>query len=229
MSDDLELYRDNTEVFLTDNDKQLFRDVDEILKTSMEMADPGIATNFGNELRKNVRVSGVALAKLLWGLSDDWEFYTSQGIVEDSVWDVIHSDMGVPPGTARPYVRIWESLFANPEIPDDIKERLLTKPIRALKLLPALSNEDDVDWEEISMAHDYGEMRKIVREIRGEATSSGTSLYIKLDVRNGQLAAKQGDRPYVPFGVLNLTAGESDPVIKSAIERIIERAGVIES
>jgi len=229
MSSDVELYRDNEEIYLTEQDKQLFTQVDDILAEAKERWDPSVLFGFGRELRKNVRVSGVALAKLLWGITDVWDYLIENNAVDDNVWDAIHSEMGVPPGTARPYVRIWESLFANPEISDEAKERLLTKPIRTLKLLPALSEEGDVDWEDIATAHDYSEMRKKVRAIRGDATSSGTSLYIKVDVRTGQLSAKQGDRPYAPFGILNFSAGDNDPVVKSAIERIIERTGIIES
>ena len=225
MSSDVELYRDNTAVFLTEQDKRIFAQVDEIVSESVEARDPSMAMAFGRELRKNVRVSGVALAKLCWSVVDKWgEYY-----VEDSVWDVIHSEMGVPPGTSRPYVRIWESVFANPDVPDEAKERFFSTPIRTLKLLPALSSEEDVDWVDLSTSVDHGEMRNKVREIRGEATSSGTSLYIKMDVRNGQLSAKQGDKPYVPFGIINLTLAKSDPVVAHAIERLVERVGIIES
>ena len=101
MSSDVELYRDNEEIYLTEQDKQLFTQVDDILAEAKERWDPSVLFGFGRELRKNVRVSGVALAKLLWGITDVWDYLIENNAVDDNVWDAIHSEMGVPPGTAR--------------------------------------------------------------------------------------------------------------------------------
>jgi len=228
MSNEVELYGDTTDVYLSVSDKMLFEEVDSIIASAIEQEDPSIAMRFGNAIRKDVRVRGVALAKLLWGVVDNWSKFEAYG-VEDNVWDVIESEMGVPVSTSKVYTRTWESIFANPDIPDDAKERLLTKPIRTLKLLPSLAGEPDVDWNEVASAYGHNEVRNIIKRIRGEATSSKTALFIKLDVRTGQLSAKQGEEPYKGFGVINLKLAESDEVIAHAIERLVTSARIIEA
>jgi len=226
MPNDIEMYGDNQDVYLTAGDKFIFNEVDEIMDRAVAQGDPSVAMKYGRALRKDVRVRGVALAKLLWRVSDNWYLFEKAGI-DDDVYDVIDSEMGVPPATSSKYIHMWETIFANPEIPDNIKEALLCKPVRTLILLPSLSTEgEDVDWNEIAQAKDHEEVRQIIKRIRGEATSSKTALFIKLDVRTGQLAAKRGDTPFVNFGLLNLNI--DNEVVKSAIERIIRDARIME-
>ena len=219
-----ELLNDNSDVYLTRGDLLVFDEVDRTIADAVEQGDPEIIMRFGRALRKDARVRGVALSKLLWSIKDNWDKFD----VEDDMISVIESEMGIPPATSNVYIRIWEAVFANSAIPDSLKERFLNKPIGTLKLLPALTAEgDDVDWNEIAQAHTKEEVRQIVKRIRGEATSSKTALFIKLDSRNGQLSAKRGDRPYVSFGLLNLKL--EDEAVKSAIERLIRDGRIIES
>jgi hypothetical protein len=221
-----ELLNDNEDVYLTYGDKMVFKEVDNIVADAIAQGDPEIIMRFGRSLRKDARVRGVALAKLIWSVKDNWKKFQDAGI-EDDLFSVLEGDMRVPPSTASTYIRIWEAVFANPDIPDATKELLLAKPIGTLKLLPALTTEGDVvDWDEIVRAHDKEEVRQIVKRIRGEATSSKTALFIKLDVRTGQLACKRGDMPFVNFGLLNL--GIEDEVVKSAIERIVTSSRIME-
>jgi hypothetical protein len=221
-----ELLNDNEDVYLTYGDKMVFKEVDNIVADAIAQGDPEIIMRFGRSLRKDARVRGVALAKLIWSVKDNWKKFQDAGI-EDDLFSVLEGDMRVPPSTASTYIRIWEAVFANPDIPDATKELLLAKPIGTLKLLPALTTEGDVvDWDEIVRAHDKEEVRQIVKRIRGEATSSKTALFIKLDVRTGQLACKRGDMPFVNFGLLNL--GIEDEVVKSAIERIVISSRIME-
>ena len=86
-----------------------------------------------------------------------------------------------------------------------------------------------MDWNEVASAYGHNEVRNIIKRIRGEATSSKTALFIKLDVRTGQLSAKQGEEPYKGFGVINLKLAESDEVIAHAIERLVTSARIIEA
>lgn len=224
MSD--ELLNENEDVYLTYGDKMVFKEVDNIVAAAIAQGDPEIIMRFGHALRKDARVRGVALAKLLWHTKDNWKKFQDAGI-DDDLFSVLEGEMGVPPSTASTYIRIWEAVFANPDIPDATKELLLAKPIGTLKLLPALTTEgDEVDWDEIVQAHDKKEVRQIVRRIRGEATSSKTSLYVRLDTRTGQLSAKRGEMPFVNFGLLNL--GIEDEVVKSAIERIVTSSRIME-
>jgi len=227
MSD--ELLNDNDDIYLTYGDKIVFKEVDNIVAEAVEQGDPEIIMRFGRSLRKDARVRGVALAKLIWSVKDNWKKFQDAGI-EDDLFSVLEGEMGVPPSTASAYIRIWEAVFANPEIPDATKELLLAKPIGTLKLLPALTTEgDEVDWDEIVQAHSKEDVRQIVKRIRGEATSSKTALFIKLDIRTGQLSAKRGDMPFVNFGIINLELAKENDTVKSAIDRIIRDSRVMEA
>ena len=212
---------------MTNDILEIFNDVDRVIKNALASYDPTLAAYFGRHLRSNVAVQGTALAKLLWGLNENWAEFQKNGI-DDDFYTFIESQEVASPATARKYVRLWDAVFANPSIPDDVKQRLLTMPTKTLLLLPALADEGKANWEAIAGATDHQEVRNIVREARGEATSSASALLIRFDLRSGQLSAKRGDEIFVPFGLLNVQAMESNPTIQAAINRIIENSHIME-
>lgn len=218
---DIDLYGDNADIRLSIGDKLVFDEVDNIINLATLEGDPRIAARYGMALRKDARIRGIALAKLLWAVADQWELFQSKG-TEDDFYSFVEAEMDIPISTSRVYVGIWDALFANPNVPDEVKERLLSKPIRTLKLLPALASESEVDWNDVISTTTHDEVRQLVRQARGEQTSSKTALFIRLDTRTGQLSAKQGDKPFEPFGVLNMETGSD--VCNHAIERIIRDA-----
>lgn len=223
MAEDLDLYGDNQDATLTAGDLLLFKDVDEIVRQAVEFHDVRIATKMGRALRRDVRVRGVGMAKLLWSIRDNW----SQFDAEDDFYNVIEDEVGLAVSTVHKYVNLWESLFANPDISDDVKQRLLCKPTRTLLLLTGLANDgDEVNWDEVSRATSHNEVREIVKEARGEQTSSATAIHIRVDMRTGQMSAQRGDEPPVIFGLLNLKM--ETEVGRKAVERIIREARIQE-
>ena len=218
-----ELYGDNQDTTLTAGDLQLFKDVDSIVQQAVEAHDVGVATKMGRALRRDVRVRGVGLAKLLWSIRDNW----AQFDAEDDFYNVVEDEVGLSVSTIHKYVNLWEALFANPEIPDTIKQRLLCKPTRTLLLLTGIANDENpVDWEAVVQASDHNEVRKLVKDVRGEHTSSETAVFIRLNMRTGQLYAQRGSQPSVIFGLLNMEL--TDEAAKKAIERIITNCRVME-
>lgn len=218
-----ELYGDNQDTALTTGDLQLFKDVDSIIQQAVDSHDVGVATKMGRALRRDVRVRGVGLAKLLWSIRDNW----SQFEIEDDFYNVIEDEVGLSVSTVHKYVNLWDALFANPEITDEIKQRLLCKPTRTLLLLTGVANDDNpVDWEAVVQASDHDEVRQIVKGARGEHTSSETAVFIRLDMRTGQLYAQRGSQPAVIFGLLNMEL--NDDASKKAIERIITNCRILE-
>jgi len=205
----------------------VFSSVDDVVRDALASKDPTIATYYGRHLRSNVAVQGTALAKLLWGLNENWAEFQAHGI-DDDFYSFVESQEVASPATARKYVRLWDAVFANPTIPDEVKKRLLTMPTKTLLLLPALAEDGEANWEAIAGATDHQEVRNIVREARGEATSSASALLIRFDLRSGQLSAKRGDEMFVPFGLLNVQAMETNDTIRSAINRIIENSHIME-
>lgn len=206
---------------------QMLDEVDGIVASALERKDPTIATRYGRFLMDRVRMSGVALASLLYRLQSNWNIFQEAG-VDDDFYSVMEAEMGVAPATAKKYSHMWEAIFVKANIPDEWRKRLLCKPIKTLLLLPALADEGNVDWEEIVYTSDKESVRRIVRRIRGDATSSKTALIIRMDVRTGQLTAVRGDGIYEPFGMLAVDKGEKNEVVAHAIRRIVRDAGIQE-
>ena len=217
MSSDIELYGDSQSVYLSKEDNDVFETVDEVISATIASKSPAAAFQYGRKLQKGVRVAGVAMAKLMWSLQDEWK---NLDRVDDDLYSTIEAEMGYKPQTTEVYIRTWENIFANPEIPDKVKERLICMPIRTLKLLPALAGGDyEFEWSDITGADGHEDVRRVIKEIKGEATSSKTAMFIRYNVRTGQLSVKQGDAPFENFGVL--TTDRSNPLVGKAIDRLI--------
>ncbi len=213
-------------LLITPQEFELFQDVEKIVSDSLIQADPRPALDFGRRLRRDGQLKGLALAKLLSCLNKNWALFQTTGI-EERIEDIVFVEMGISPQTTRKYVNLWEDLFENPSIPQDIKTKLFGKSIKSLLLLRAAARDgDDVDWEQIAHAENGAEIRDIVRGVRGPMTSSEASIIIVMD-RDGVLYAKKGSEDERhPLGRLNI-GGMDDPVIDRAINRLVERSGII--
>lgn len=206
-------------------DLDFLNEVDEVIERSIIQADPTYAFNFGRTLWKDGHLKGLALAKFLAKMSQQWHVF-SMGEVEERFEDAVSSEIGISPQTVRKYANMWENLFENDEIPAEYRALLYGKPIKSLLLLTAAARDgDDIDWEEVTNASTGNEIRDIVREARGEQTSSKNSLRIRLS-RSGKLEVQRGfDGPITVFGYIELTLRD-DPDVDAAITRLVERAGV---
>ena len=222
MADEVELYGDNQDALLTQGDLMIFEEVDNAVAQAVEEHDVRLVTKFGRALHRDVRVRGIAMAKLLWAVQDRWADIGE----EDDYYSVMESEIGLATSTIHKYVNVWECLFANPDIPDWVKKALLYKPMKSLLLLPAIAKEGGVNWEEILKASSLNEMRAIIKGTRGAQTSSETAVHIQINMRSGQLAARRGDNHFIIFGLLNLTV--QDEGAQTAIERIIREAHIQE-
>lgn len=212
-------------MLITPAEFQLFDNVDKVVSDSLIQADPRPALTFGRNLRRDGQLKGLALAKLLSGLDKNWELFQRTGM-DDSLETIIEVEIGISPQTTRKYVHLWQDLFENPDIPEDIKTKLYGKSIRSLLLLKATARDgDDVDWDKIANATNGAEIREIVRDARGPMTSSESAISIIMD-RDGTLYAKRGsDSDRHIIGRL-LIADMGNDIIARAIERLVERGGI---
>lgn len=224
MTADLIMPHDSNDVRLSEADLKMLAEVDTHIASAIENKDIEDVIYFGRNLIKGFRIRGVVLAKLLYELQSNWNSFG----IDDDYYSVITNDMGVKTVTAVKYSNLWRVIFVESGASEKIKQALLGKPIKSLLLLPALIEDGNVDWEEIINADTHEELRNLVREKRGVATSSKTALYIRLDARTGQLFCKQGDSLFTPFGVLNVQASETDPIIAHAIARIVRDARILQ-
>jgi hypothetical protein len=213
-------------MLITPAESEIFLDVDKAVSDSLLQADPQPALAFGRRLRREGQLKGLALAKLLAKLDQNWEMFKRTGIEED-VETIVEVEMGITPQTTRKYVRLWEDLFENADITESIKDRLYGKSIKSLLLLTAAARDgDDLDWEAVASATNGAEIRDIVRGVRGPATSSETSILLTMD-RDGTIYARRGSDAERHM-VGRLLIGEmNNQIIERAITRIIERAGVL--
>lgn len=209
---------------LTTAETLLLKEVEDVLEQARIEANPFKALAWGYALRRRGHISGLALAKLLWGLQEEWSAYAT----DMDFYDAVINDMGIPTGTTRKYTNLWRDIFENPKVEEQVKKALLGQPIEALLLLPAGAREEQFtpeDWEEIANAHDKAAVRDVVQRRRPGHTSSGAAVVITMD-REGYLSARRGKGHYLPIGTL-LKPEEAGEVERIAIERIIRAAGIV--
>lgn len=209
---------------ITRTELQALDFVTELFDKAINEKDPEVLNKHIARIRRSQQIEGIALAKLLFLWKDKWREFE----IGEEFEDYVFAEDGISPQTTRKYLALWEAIFQNPDISDEIKAALYGKPIQGLLLCVAASRENqlsDDNWEEIAQAPDTKTIREIIREIRGEQTSSATALIITLS-RDGTLAARQGDEAYVPFGFLNPKPDNATAF--NARDRIIRAAGVVE-
>lgn len=213
-------------VMLTPGDRKIFDMVDEIVEQSVVQGDIQPAMSLGKSLRRSIQANGLALAKLLYRVKEAWEVLGD----DNDLYEIIYAEMGVAASTVHKYINMWDAIFANPQISDEVKEQLEGKPIKALLLLTAAAREGEIDaetWERVSDAVTSSEVRGIVRDLRGDRTSSGSAITLELNMKSGMLMARKGEMVEV-VGVLNVGLRDDSNMIEAAISRIVKSCNIME-
>lgn len=200
-----------------------YREVDKLLEKSLEERDPIMALSGVRQLLRITRISGLALSKLLWSISERWNDYDNNG---EKFRDTAFTETGLALATIDRYCAVWDLLVSN-EIPNDYIEDIKAMPMRNLVQIAALHTQGyDVaseDWAKMAHAEDGASLSSIIREIKGKPARK-SSLQIYLD-RNGDLTAYSNGIPHL-IGYLKLD--EPDEAVQKAIQRLCKSAGVIE-
>ena len=212
-------------VTLTSGDMTCIEMVDEIVEKSLINGDINKPLMYGKSLKRNMQASGLALAKLLTRMEDNWENYKKSGGVDDEFVDTIHASLGLSVGTITKYTGMWRAVFDNPDIDPDIKQQLLGKPMRSLILLKAGVEEGSINPEDAAKTISTAEMRELVRASRGLVGTANSAILIGLNVRNGELSCKQGAEPWELFGRF---LPDTSPIAAKAIERIVRYTGIMQ-
>jgi len=202
-------------------DVALFDEVDKAVAESTVVGDPSIACDFGLSLIRSGLLRAHALAKLLYKIRSVWELF----YIEEPFEDVVFERMGVAKATVDKYVKMWEAIFENNYITQDTKQKLMGRPIRDLLMLTAAAREGSLDDEGLMRAADAPDrasIREIIRDARGEATSSGSALIGKLVWRD--------DATYPKGTLLAMLEGQTFEAgwldvnsTEDAVQRLIER------
>ncbi len=171
-------------------------EVDTILSRAIAAGDPLIATEYGNQLHRTAFLKGVSLAKLLYGLRENWSVFRAAGIGDTFEDFVVAHMISVDKSTAHRYANMFESVFIRAEISDILRSQLSLKPIRSLLLLTAAVREGSIGEEELQEAVLKNEsgIREIIKRARGYQTKSSRAIYAKIVTRE--------DSAYGPRGAL---------------------------
>lgn len=219
--------------FLKDSDKGLFQEVDLIIGRSLATGDPLIAFEFARSMQRDGLLRGLAIAKLLYKMKQNWNLFEIAG-VGDTFESIVQTQNGYAPETAEKYIRMWESVFENDDISDDLKHQLSGRPIGDLLLLTAAAREGSLsasEWDKVAIAPDSHTVRDIVRKARGGVTSSNTAVIPHIQMRvegtfpKGTLFVYENGVPIL-FGSLDVDT--TSEFAKKAIARILNSAHVKE-
>lgn len=212
-------------VSITEHELNGFDQVDDVIDASIIMGSPEKAFEFGIQIKRTAAVTSYMLAKLLWKLKYNWEAFGIEGEFED----VVYERIGTPKETTVKYVRMWENIFANPDIPESTKHILMGRPIRDTLLLTAAAKDGmtPVELKEAALAPDRDTIRDMIKRARGEQTSSSTALHMFVVTRDdhsefprGTVYVKRGgDGDMKPIAIL--TGDENDEDIAQGHARLL--------
>jgi hypothetical protein len=199
-------------------------EVDTILDRAITAGDPLIATQYGNQLGKTIKLKGIALAKLFFGMRRDWALFRAAGI-EEEFGDFVNAHMDITSRTAEKYADMYEAVFEKAPIPVELKNQLATKPMKQLLLLTAAVREGSIGEDELEevVLKSYDGVREIVREARGEATSSRTAVYARLVQREESRFPKGALVVFGPDGENETIAMFKLPPTTASGQKYLER------
>ena len=208
---------------LTATEIKLLDKVDQVINSAVEVEDDTQIISLSKVIQRTGQACALAMAKLLY----KWQAAASKFDVEREDWyDYVSSEIGLSTQTIRKYTMVWQWVFENDDVPNNLKPRLMALPMQTLILVAPAASEAQLkrqNWEEIANAPDRSTVHEVIRKIRGQVSSSKNAMVITLK-KDGSLWARKMDE-YIPFGVLNLE--NQDPVVVQAIERIIRTAGIV--
>jgi len=167
-------------------DENPIQQADKAFEVSVQTGDPLIAMEFINRMRNSGIQRGLAIAKTMYLMSKNWNLFEAAG-VGDGIYNLIEAYTGYAIETVSKYVGMWENVFENPQISDEMKTKLSMKPIGDLLLLSAAASDGSLtgdQWDKVVIAPDTQAVRSVVREARGDVTSSKNTVTLMLVVRD---------------------------------------------
>ncbi len=203
-------------VAITENDTM--RAVDTVLSGLNQHNDiSGVDTAIGTLLGLQ-KISGKALAKLLAGTKQWWK-ETKQ---TDNFDDRMETRHGLKAVTIDRYITVWENIQSN-AIPPELAERPMRELIPIAKALSQGFTLTAKTLGSLVKATSLGEIGSILRTVKNKPARK-SSLQITWDRRGSLYVWKDGKRHFV--GMLDKEGYATDEVVKQAINRILDNAGV---
>lgn len=221
MNDDLVLFGSGLDQPIPDDDIFWEEEIDQILERAFREHDAEYAVNACENLVKIAKVTGKALATMLYKVKRHWDIFETTETFEEMVYPRI----GLHPHTIERYVKIaemFESHVIPKEFEEQVKQRNMGELVPIANAIAQGYEFDKDDWKRIIDAPDARSIGKEVREIKGqEPRKSG--MMIMIDNRGTLWAIDKEDRKFIG----SLEIKDDEPLVKKAISRIIDSAGVM--
>lgn len=219
--DEIELFSPLDQPIVFDSD-QITQEVDGIIQKAIVEGDPEIAIAAGRTLITSIRLAGLGMIRLLWGLKKRWGEFELDGVDFD---DYNFSDtLGLSKTTITRYVRIG-AMLESEDVPNDVRGTLLTRQVKDLSAIATSWDSgfpiNDEQWTRLAEATDNTEILETLREVKNtEPRHNSIRLVLEDD---GSIRAWHDNQGYF---VGYLDRNSDNPIIVKAINRISNLTGM---
>lgn len=221
MNDELVLFGVGLDQPIPDDNAFWEERIDEILEKAFKEQDVEYALNACESLVRVAKLSGRALATMLYKLKAHWNIFE----VIENFEELAYPRIGLHPHTIERYIKVAE-MFATHAIPAELEEQIKQRNMG--ELIPIANavaqgyEFDAEDWKELANSPDFSTISKKVRDIKGQPPRK-SRLIIMVDVSGSLWAMNDEDRKFVG----SLEIADDEPIVKKAINRILDSAGVM--
>ena len=195
--------------------------VDEIIQKSIVEKDALVALNACRNLIKVFKLSGIALAKFLYLIQENWYVYDT-----DEEFDTyVYTYVGLHKYTISRYVSAWKLILNLPEkISDELKQKNMREIVPIANAVAQGYEIDDKTWEKLNIAPDLNTVLKIVREEIKELPPRKGSIQLSIDKMGSIWAFANKNK----FFVGSLEMDSDEDIVQKSIQRIIKGSGIME-
>lgn len=197
--------------------------IDTLIEEARKSGSPEVLLQELEDRIGQIRISGMALCKLLYKAREVWKEFSQ----EDDFEEVVQERIGLTATTIDRYATTW-AMHENKLMPPKIATEIIQKPLRVqipvAKMLEQGYKPDKKQWKELAAAPDLSTTAAVIREIKGVAPRQN-SLVLYID-KKGNITAIQDDE-IVDVGFLFIN-DRDNPIIDHAINRVINDARMIE-
>jgi hypothetical protein len=189
------------------------------LDVAIQQGDLDMAIDFCSRLVNLQKMSGLALAKALWMIHDNWNRFE----IDEDFKMIMAIRLDIHPHTVERYVRVYDLLLHAPE---EVVAQLESKNIG--DLFPVANavaqgyTVDDDTWKDIADAPSQTDVSRIVREDVKGAEPRATSLSLSINQAGEIWAWKSNQRYFIG----SLEISNEDETVQKAIERIVKNSGI---
>jgi hypothetical protein len=160
------------------------------------------------------RISGIALAKILYLTKFQWDNFNRRGTWEDWAIDTFVIERI----TVKRYFLVWEMLVSG-DIPREYCKKLEIMPIKSLIPISSMWKQKfeptTQQWQRLANATNHSTVTKIIREIK-KVEPKENSLQIEWDAEGKSVTGWKNGKPHV----IRLMYDESDEVIIAMLSRL---------